>query len=143
VWKRVIEYGIFLRRDLVAKVGYFDETIGPGAGTQWWAGEIADYMLRVLNAGYCVYYEPALAVYHPGPIQTTPSTGFSTTKSYHYALGKGRVLRKSNAPLWFVAYQCGKPLVNLLLGSIQQRPEKKQMSWDVFKGIVQGWRGLT
>lgn len=143
VWKRVIEYSIFLRRDLVLKVGNLDEVLGVGSGTPYWAGEITDYMLRTLKAGYCVYYEPSLEVHHPGPIQIKPSSGFSVTKSYHYAMGKGRVLRKSNTPIWFFGYQCGKPLVNLMLGLIQQNPEKQQMSLAVFQGIVKGWSGIT
>jgi glycosyltransferase involved in cell wall biosynthesis len=143
VWKRVIEYCVFLRRDLVSTVGGFDEELGVGAGTLWGAGEITDYMLRACKAGYLIYYEPALKIYHPGSMQIKPSSGFSAAKSYQYAMGKGRVLRKSNAPIWFLAYQCAKPIGNWILGVIQQRPEKKQTSWAVFKGLVQGWRGST
>jgi GT2 family glycosyltransferase len=143
VWKRVIEYCVFLRRELVSTVGGFDEELGVGAGTLWGAGEITDYMLRACKAGYLIYYEPSLKIYHPGPIQVKPSTGFSVAKSYQYAMGKGRVLRKSQTPIWFLAYQCAKPIGNWILGVVQQRPEKQQTSWAVFKGLVQGWRGST
>ena len=138
----VLDYSVFLHRDLVLQVGEFDEALGLGSGTSWWAGEITDYMLRSFKAGYRIYYEPALQIYHPGPMQVIKASGFSLAKTYHYSMGKGRVLRKSNAPLWFVAYQCVKPLGNSLLGLIQQRPEKQQISWSVLQGIIQGWRGV-
>ncbi|MBD2501919.1 glycosyltransferase family 2 protein [Anabaena azotica] len=140
VWKRGIEYSVFFRRDLVLKIGDLDESLGPGSGSRCWAGEITDYMLRALKVGCDMYYDPNLAVHHPGVIQTNQNNNFNVIKSYHYAIGKGRVLRKSNTPLWFVAYQCIKPLGQSILGLIQQRPEQQQLCWAVFQGIVQGWK---
>jgi glycosyltransferase involved in cell wall biosynthesis len=140
VWKRGIEYSVFFRRDLVLKIGELDESFGPGSGSPCWAGEITDYMLRALNIGCHIYYDPNLVIHHPGPIHTNQSSKLDVIKPYHYAIGKGRVLRKSNAPLWFFAYQCIKPLTKSLLGLIQQRPEQQQLCWEVFQGILQGWK---
>jgi glycosyltransferase involved in cell wall biosynthesis len=82
--------------------------------------------------------DPSLAIHHPGPIHTNQSSKLDVIKPYHYAIGKGRVLRKSNAPRWFFAYQCIKPLTKSLLGLIQHRPEQQKLCWAVFQGIVQG-----
>jgi glycosyltransferase involved in cell wall biosynthesis len=142
VWKRGIEYSVFLRRQLVTTLGDLDETLGVGSGTPWWAGEITDYMLRAIDKGYQIYYDPTIGVYHPGPIQTVEAVANDFSKHYHYAMGKGRVIRKSNSPFWFVTYQCTKPLVKAMLGLIQQRTEQRQIGWAVFKGIVEGWRSI-
>ena len=39
---------IFLRRELIAVVGAFDEALGVGSGTLWPAAEETDYLLRAL-----------------------------------------------------------------------------------------------
>ncbi|MBW4646934.1 MAG: glycosyltransferase family 2 protein [Goleter apudmare HA4340-LM2] len=143
VWKRGIEYSIFLRREVVNQIGFLDENLGPGSGTSCWAGEGTDYLLRALKAGYKIYYDPTLEVHHPGPIIPNQNNSSSLNKTFHYAMGKGRVLRKSDTPVWFVAYQCAKPLGNSILGLIQQRPEKQQIAWSVLQGIIQGWRGVN
>jgi len=143
VWKRAISYTVFLRRSVIEKVGIFDETLGVGAGTSWKSGEETDYIIRALKLGFQLHYSHDLQVHHPGVINSIQEKASNFKKSYDYAMGKGRVLRKSNAPLWFVVYQCSKPLVNLILGLIQQNPEKKHVSWAVFQGIVNGWRGLS
>jgi glycosyltransferase involved in cell wall biosynthesis len=141
VWKRAISYGIFLRCKAVQAVGDFDETLGVGAGTIWGSGEETDYLIRILNAGYQLYYDPLLEVHHPGPVQATQGNNFSLEKVHFYAMGKGRVLRKSHSPLWFVAFQCTKPLIKSLLEFIQQAPKQERVGWTVFQGILQGWRG--
>ena len=46
VWKRGIEFTLFLRRRLVDRVGILDKALGPGSGTPFWAAEGSDYLLR-------------------------------------------------------------------------------------------------
>ena len=72
------------------KVGALDETLGPGAGSAWGAGEGTDYLLRALDHGFCIYFDPAIEVQHPRAVQDFES---HRAKSYSYAMGKGRVLR--------------------------------------------------
>jgi glycosyltransferase involved in cell wall biosynthesis len=139
VWKRGISYTIFLRRKIIEAVGYFDESLGVGAGTAWGSGEETDYLLRAINLGKQIYYMPSITVEHPGEIQSNESPNVSTNKSRYYAAGKGRVLRKSNSPLWFFTYQCLKPLAKSCLGVILRHPEQQKLGWDVFTGILEGW----
>lgn len=143
VWKRGISYTIFLRRRVVEKIGLFDETLGVGSGSVWQSGEETDYLIRALRAGCPMYYSPAVQVYHPGPEPSDRPVEFDVTKCYRYALGKGRVLRKSNSPWWFFTYQCSKPLIKAVLGTILHDSEKQQVGWTVFRGILQGWRGVA
>lgn len=64
LWNRVISFAIFLRRDVVERVGAFDERLGLGSGTVWSSGEEVDYVLRAINAGARIEYDPGLVVTH-------------------------------------------------------------------------------
>jgi glycosyltransferase involved in cell wall biosynthesis len=64
LWNRVISFTLFLRRAVVARVGPFDERLGLGSGTPWSSGEELDYVLRAINSGARVVYDPELTVTH-------------------------------------------------------------------------------
>ena len=64
LWNRVISFAIFLRRDLVERVGPFDERLGLGAGTLWSSGEEVEYVVRAIRSGARIEYDPALTVTH-------------------------------------------------------------------------------
>jgi GT2 family glycosyltransferase len=72
LWNRVISFTLFLRRDVVASVGPFDERLGLGSGTTWSSGEELDYVVRALRSGACIVYDPDLAVTHPRKRYTAP-----------------------------------------------------------------------
>jgi glycosyltransferase involved in cell wall biosynthesis len=65
VFRTAISHTIFLRRRLVERVGRFDERLGLGAGTPWGAGEEIDYLVRALDHGASLEYDPSLVVTHP------------------------------------------------------------------------------
>jgi GT2 family glycosyltransferase len=64
LWNRVISFAIFLRRDVVERVGTFDERLGLGSGSPWSSGEEVDYVLRAVRVGARVAYDPSLVVHH-------------------------------------------------------------------------------
>jgi GT2 family glycosyltransferase len=64
LWNRVISFTLFLRRELVGRVGAFDERLGLGSGTTWSSGEEVEYVVRALRAGARIEYDPALVVTH-------------------------------------------------------------------------------
>lgn len=64
LWNRVISFGIFLRRDVVERVGAFDETLGLGSGSLWSSGEEVEYVLRAIQARTRIEYDPSLVVTH-------------------------------------------------------------------------------
>ena len=61
----MISFAIFLRRELVERVGDFDERLGLGAGSLWSSGEEVEYLVRALRAGARIEYDPTLTVTHP------------------------------------------------------------------------------
>jgi GT2 family glycosyltransferase len=65
LWNRAISFTIFLRASLVARIGGFDEQLGLGAATPWTSGEEIDFLVRALDAGAHIDYDPGLVVTHP------------------------------------------------------------------------------
>jgi glycosyltransferase involved in cell wall biosynthesis len=145
VWRRGTSFTIFLRQSTVAVLGPFDENLGVGANTPWGSGEDIDYLLRAINAG--LYYDPAITVVHPiqvaqpQVVQPQINEDKSFFKTYAYAMGRGRVLRKHNAPLWFVIYNWGRPLLGVTLSLLQGRLDRVRSYWATFQGRLQGWLG--
>jgi GT2 family glycosyltransferase len=64
LWNRAISFTIFLRRELVERVGSFDERLGLGSGEPWSSGEEIDYLIRALRLGARIEYDPSLVVEH-------------------------------------------------------------------------------
>ena len=64
LWNRAVSYALFLRRHVVERVGAFDERLGLGSSEPWSSGEEIDYVIRALDAGAQVEYDPALVVRH-------------------------------------------------------------------------------
>ena len=145
VWQRGISYTIFLRHDVVKKTGRFDESLGVGAKTPWGSGEETDYLLRALSTD--LYYDPTFTVIHP--VKVTPDIvapepamakpRANHQKTYAYAMGRGRVLRKHQAPLWFVFYHLARPLLGMILSVLLGRVERIKSYWATLRGRMQGW----
>jgi glycosyltransferase involved in cell wall biosynthesis len=64
LWNRANSATVFLRRELVGRVGPFDEELGLGSGKPWESGEEIDYLVRALDAGARIEYDPSLVVRH-------------------------------------------------------------------------------
>lgn len=64
VWHRGISFGIFLRHAVVEQVGAFDERLGLGSPEPWSSGEEIDYLIRAVQSGARIEYDPALVVLH-------------------------------------------------------------------------------
>ncbi len=86
---------LFLRRKVRDAVGSMNEEIGVGAGTKFESGEETDYFLRGMRAGFKLWFEPSLQVFHPElrELQRVQRT------NYPYAVGQGYLLRKYRYPM--------------------------------------------
>lgn len=106
VWNCAISSAIFMRRSVCDAVGDFNEKIGIGAASNYQSGEETDYVLRALEHGFQMWYEPSLTVHHP-PLHSIERL---RKKSYRFALGAGYVLRVHNYPIHLVAGQVMRSL---------------------------------
>ena len=131
-------WSLFLRKPVAEKVGGFDETLGPGAGTPWGSGEDTDYYLRVVQAGFNLFHNPGIVVYHPVATQYfTDRTDLG--RSYRYGAGRTRVWRRHRLPLWYFVYEVGRSGVGVFLSLLQLRGAKAYWHWGAFRGKLRGW----
>jgi glycosyltransferase involved in cell wall biosynthesis len=137
VWRRAISFGIFLRSSAVDAVGGFSEDLGQGSGTRWGSGEESDFLLRVLDRGYQIRYEPSLYVHHESPEPS--SSPQDRRKAYEYGLGQGRVLRLHRYPVWFVVFRVLQLLGASALLALRTRLGLAQYYFAMAKGRARGW----
>jgi glycosyltransferase involved in cell wall biosynthesis len=105
LWNRAISFTIFLRREVVHRVGEFDESLGLPSSS----GEEIDYLIRALDAGARLEYDPSLVVLHPRKQIDLAAVGARDGASIGY------ILRKHRYPAGVVARMLVRPLGGALL----------------------------
>jgi glycosyltransferase involved in cell wall biosynthesis len=91
LWNRAISFTIFLRREVVEQVGRFDEALGLPSGS----GEETDYLIRALDAGARIEYDPTLVIEHPRKPADLSAVGARDGASLGYILRKHRYPRRT------------------------------------------------
>jgi glycosyltransferase involved in cell wall biosynthesis len=142
VWTRGVSITVFLRRGAVERTGEFDETLGAGAGTAWGSGEETDYLLRALERGYRLHYEPTLNVFHP-QTRSEEFTDESIAAGRSYGLGMGHVIRKHAYPWWFGPYHVARAAGGAALALAHGRTAEARFYLAVARGRASGWLGRT
>lgn len=134
-----LDFSTFLRKRVMDDVGGMDETLGPGAGTPWGSCEATDLVLRAMEKGHKLWYEPKLQVGHPGPIQQDASLQKNLKKARSYAMGKGHLLRMHRYPLWFVGYMVARPAGGMVLSFLRGRLSDARMYSVYATGTMMGY----
>jgi glycosyltransferase involved in cell wall biosynthesis len=137
VWRRGNSNSIFLRSSVTAAVGRFDETLGPGAASPWWAGDETDYLLSAIEKGFRIYYVPTIRVYHPwGPPYSTDRL----KRIYHYVAGMGRVLRKHRYPALYVLCRYFLRITaGIVIAVLRGDRNKAVYRWVEVKALFRGY----
>jgi glycosyltransferase involved in cell wall biosynthesis len=137
LWRRAISFGIFLRSPAVEAVGGFSEELGQGSRTGWGSGEESEFLLRVLEAGFRIQYEPALYVNHESPRPS--SNRRDRQKAYEYGRGHGYVLRLHHYPLWFVGFRVLQLMGAAAAFAVTARFALAQYYFAMALGRANGW----
>lgn len=128
LWKRAISFTIFLRRAVVERVGAFDEALGlPSA-----SGEEIDYLIRALDSGAHIDYDPALVVLHDDKPHADSFGG-------REGASLGRILRKHNYPPRTVARMLIRPAGGILIAMAQRDRRRARFQLDTLRGRLRGY----
>jgi glycosyltransferase involved in cell wall biosynthesis len=125
LWNRAISFTIFLGRKLVERVGPFDERLGLPASS----GEEIDYLIRALDAGARIEYDPAIVVEHPRKDADLALVGARDGSSVGY------ILRKHDYPPSTVARMLLRPAGGAVL-----HPRRARFHLATLRGRLQGYR---
>lgn len=133
LWNRAISFTIFLRRELVARVGAFDEQLGLGSGTPWHSGEEIDYLVRAIDAGARIEYDPLLVVTHD--VRDEDELGFRDGASIGY------LLRKHRYPSRVLARMLVRPVGGVAVSLARRDRERAGYHAATLRGRIAGYRG--
>jgi GT2 family glycosyltransferase len=134
LWNRANSASTFLRRELVERVGPFDEELGLGSRSPWHSGEEIDYLVRAVDAGARIAYDPALVVEHP-LVADDASIGARDGASVGYLLRKHRYPARTRARM--LVRPVGGALVAIGRGDL----DRARYHAASFRGRLRGLRG--
>ncbi len=136
LWNRAISFTIFLRREVVERVGSFDERIGLGSPEPWASGEEIDYLIRAVRLGARVEYDPALVVEHSVGVDDVP-TGLRDGASIGY------VLRKHRYPARTVGRMFVRPAGGVVVSLARRDSARASFHAATLRGRLSGYRGAS
>src|SRR5436190_7262567 len=125
LWNRAISFTIFLRRQVVERVGAFDERLGLPSSS----GEEIDYLIRALAAGMRIEYDPSLVVEHPRKHVERHVVGARDGASVGY------ILRKHGYGPRVVARMLLRPA-----GGVVLDPKHARFHLATLRGRIAGYR---
>jgi GT2 family glycosyltransferase len=130
VWNRAISFTIFLRRPLVQRIGPFDERLGLPASS----GEEIDYLIRALDAGAHIVYDPSLVVAHEPTKRPLAELGARDGASIGY------ILRKHRYPPRTVARMLARPAAGTVLAAARGDATRARFHLATVRGRIRGYR---
>jgi glycosyltransferase involved in cell wall biosynthesis len=137
LWNRAISFTIFLRRSVVERVGEFDEQLGLGAKGPWSSGEETEYLVRAIDSGARIQYDPSLVVVHEDKV-LSPSALRSVGARDGASIGY--ILRKHGYPARTVGRMLVRPLGGALLAAARRDPARARFHLATLRGRMIGYR---
>lgn len=132
IWKRGISFTMFFRKNVIDKVGNFDEVLGVGSGTPFGSGEETDYMLRIIKNKILLCNTNRILVYHPEEKWDNKDI---YKKVYSYSRGYMYVLKKHNYCLLYIFASRCVSFLRLIRHIYNCR--KRKRFWYEFLGKIE------
>lgn len=133
VWTSLIEFNLFVRREVFEELGGFDEMIGPG--TRFGSSEGQDLALRMLARNVPGHYLYHLRIMHPDkPVSLNIARAFS------YGLGAGRVMRKNRCDMRTVSQFLIRPAGGFVVNLVRLDMPIARYYFLTFLGRLAGYR---
>jgi GT2 family glycosyltransferase len=121
----------------VERVAEFDEQLGLGAEGPWSSGEETEYLVRALDSGARIQYDPSLVIVHEDKV-LSPSALRSVGARDGASIGY--ILRKHGYPVHTVGRMLARPLGGALLAVARRDPARARFHLATLRGRVLGYR---
>jgi GT2 family glycosyltransferase len=128
LWNRAISFTIFLRRTVVERVGQFDETLGLPSSS----GEEIDYLIRAIDQGVRIEYDPSFLVAHD---QKPDADAFGAREG----ASLGYLLRKHGYPKATVARMLIRPAGGVVVALAHRDRRRARFQLDTLQGRLRGY----
>jgi len=135
LWTSVIEFNLFLRREVALALGGFDEALGPG--TPFGSAEGNDLVARAIRRGIAARYDHDLRIVHPDKRMTD----VAVERAALYGAGLGVVLRRHarvGTILSFVIRPLGGLALGLARGNLLAARYHAETLRGRFRGLMAG-----
>jgi glycosyltransferase involved in cell wall biosynthesis len=129
LWKRAISFTIFLRAAVVERVGTFDETLGLPSSS----GEEIDYLIRAIDSGARIEYDPSLIVAHD---QKPDADSFGAREG----ASLGYILRKHRYPKRTVTRMFARPAGGVFVALAHGDRRRARFQLETLRGRLNGYR---
>jgi GT2 family glycosyltransferase len=136
LWNRGISAAMFLRAEVVRRVGPFDESLGLGSGQPWASAEEIDYLIRAIRSGARIEYDPSLVVRHEVRVDDA-RIGLRDGASIGY------LLRKHRYPLRTVLRMVVRPLGGAAASLVRGDRARASYYAATLRGRILGYRGTS
>jgi glycosyltransferase involved in cell wall biosynthesis len=133
LWNRAISFTVFLRSSVLEGVGAFDEQLGLGSQMPWSSGEEMEYLVRAVDDGRRIEYDPELVVLHDAKISPRAVGGRDGASI-------GYILRKHGYPIATVGKMLIRPLGGALVALARGDRERAAFHVATLRGRVRGYR---
>jgi GT2 family glycosyltransferase len=137
LWNRAISFTIFLRAGAVTTVGEFDERLGLGSSGPWSSGEEIDYLIRALDAGALIEYDPTVVVVHE---ERKLSPAALRSVGARDGASIGYILRKHGYPIRTVGRMLLRPAGGTLLALARRDGAQARFHLSTLRGRLFGYR---
>jgi glycosyltransferase involved in cell wall biosynthesis len=137
LWNRAISFTIFLRSSVVKAVGEFDEELGLGSGRPWCSGEEIDYLVRAIDAGARIAYDPQLIVFHPDKRFSSDALRAAGARE---GASVGYILRKHRYPVRTVGRMLVRPIGGTLFALLRRDQARTRFHLSTLRGRFLGYR---
>lgn len=140
VFRRALGATLFMRRLLVEALGDWDESYGPRPypdGTIRGGSEDGEYLLRILDRGFTLGYEPSIRVLHADFRPSLRDRG-AMRKAYFYGLDHSRLLRQYAFPSRYVAWRSAQLVAASAFFLVRGEPGTARFYFAMAMGRARG-----
>jgi GT2 family glycosyltransferase len=128
---------MFFRMSVLDHVGNFDEGMGVGSSGWYGAGEESDLMLRVLDAGGRVHYDPDLVILQD-ETRDDADPAFAR-KMLRYGCGNGHLWRLHHLPRRQLAWYSARKAAGALIRAARGQRQLARADVAYLRGTWAGW----
>ncbi len=137
LWNRAISFTIFLRSTVVRQIGDFDEQLGLGSGNAWSSGEEIDYLVRAVDTGARIEYDPSLVVVREERELSASALRSTGTRD---GASIGYLLRKHGYPVRSVGRMLVRPAGGALVALARGDSARARFHLATLRGRLAGYR---